>query len=159
MIQKVLTKIGDSQTGQRFFKWASKPESERFLNHTLPQVETVIATGCYVASTAMQKNIDEEQRKLLQIQNIASGVVGLFISTAASKKISKFGEQVIDCLDPKKFPPNEMEKVKTGLRVGLPIATTIFCMRCLIPSAIALFSGKVMDREREKKKGKFDTRA
>ena len=96
MIDKILSNIGSSRTGQRFFKWACKPASEKFLNNTLPQIETLLATTCYVISTAKQKNIDDDRKKMLQIQNVASGLVGIGIASSANRAIGKFGEKVIE---------------------------------------------------------------
>ena len=151
MITKILTKVAKSNVGQKFYKWASQVESEKFLNNTLPQVETILATGCYVWSTALQDGIDEDRRSLLQIQNIGSGVVGLFASSWANSKISKYEEKIISQLDTKKIDPKSIRQISAGLRVGLPILTTGICMRFLIPSVIALFSGKVMDKVRTDK--------
>ena len=157
MIDKILSTMGNGKTAQKFFKWASNPANEKILNQTLPQIETVIATGCYMLSTARQKNIDKDQKDMLQIQNVASGAVGLTLATVISRKVGKFGEDVIKHLDPGKISLESMEKVKTGLRVGIPLVTTAMCMRFLIPSAIAMFSGKIMDKVRDKRgKNKVD---
>ena len=156
MIDKVLSTIGNSKTGQKFFKWASQPKSERFLNQTVPQIETVITTGCYMISTAIQKDIDDDRKDMLQIQHATSGLVGLAISSKANKKISEYGEEIIKNLDKNKIQPEAIRNISKGLRVGLPIATTAFCMRFLIPSVIALFSGKVMDKVRDKREHKLN---
>ena len=148
MIDKILSNVGNSRTGQKFFKWAVNPANEKILNQTLPQVETVVATGCYMISTAKQKNIDKDRKDMLQIQHIASGVVGLTLATAMSNKIGKFGEAVIEQLDPKKIPSKELDGISSGIRVGIPLITTALCLRFLIPSAIAMFSGKIMDKVR-----------
>ena len=66
-ISDILARIANSKTGQKIAKWATQPNKEKMLNHTLPQVETVLSTACYVYSTAKQKNIDEDRKKLLQI--------------------------------------------------------------------------------------------
>ena len=154
MIDKILSNIGSSRTGQRFFKWACKPASEKFLNNNLPQLETVPATACYVVSTAKQKNIDDDRKKMLQIQNAASGIVGITIASTANRAIGKFGEKVIQNLDTNKINPDSIKQISTGLRIALPLATTAFCMRFLIPSCIALFSGKVMDKVRSNREHK-----
>ena len=160
MIDKILSGIGNSNTGQKFYRWASQPASEQMLNRTLPQIETIFSTACYMISTAKQKNIDSDRKKMLQIQHVASGAVGLTISSIANKAISNFGEKVIQHLDPKKVNPDSIRQISAGLRIGLPIVTTAFCMRFLIPSCIALFSGKVMDKVREKREHKkLDTKA
>lgn len=158
MIDKVLAHMGNSNTGQKFFKWASQPMSEKMLNHTLPQIETVLATGCYMFSTARQKNIDDDRKKMLQIQNVASGVVGITIASAANRAIGKFGEKVIENLDPKKVNPDSIKQISNGLRIGLPLIVTSFCMRALIPTFVAMFSGKTMDIMREKRKNKLNVK-
>ena len=151
-VSKILESIAKSKIGQRIYGWTASGNHDKFLNNTLPQIETILATSCYVWSTAKQKNIDAERKKLLQIQNIGSGVVGLVLGTAANHWVSKKADAIIKDLDPNVLDPKALRKVSTGLRVGLPILTTALCMRCLIPTAIALYSGKRMDKEREQKK-------
>ena len=158
MISKVLANIGNSKAGQKFFGWASQPKSEKFLNNTLPQIETVFSTACYMISTAKQKNIDDDRKKMLQIQHVASGAVGLTVASFANRAVGKFGESVAKNLDPKKLDPNAIKQVTNGIKVGLPIVTTAFCMRFAIPTAIALFSGKTMDKVREHRKNKLDVK-
>ena len=151
MIDKILSGIGNSKASQKFYKWATNPKNEKILNQRLPQAETVIATSLYMISTARQKNIDKDRKDMLQIQNVASGVAGLCVASALSKKVGNFGEKVIKGLDPEKIPPENIKQIGAGLRVGIPLVTTAFCMRFLIPSAIALFSEKVMDKVRDKR--------
>ena len=139
MIDKILSGIGNSNTGKKFFKWAAKPASERFLNNTLPQIETVFSTACYMVSTARQKNIDDDRKKMLQIQHLASGVIGLTVASAANKAISNFGEKVVEHLDPQKINPEAVKQVSTGLKVALPLVTTSCIMRFAIPSAIPYY--------------------
>lgn len=158
-VSKILEKIATSKIGEKVYRWTCEPGKDKFLNHTLPQVETVLSTGCYVWSTARQKNIDKERKKLLQIQNIGSGAVGLVLAGAANRWVGKQGEEIIKDLDPTKLDPKTIRKCSTGIRVGLPILTTAICMRFLIPSVIAMFSGKVMDKEREKQGGKLNIHA
>lgn len=158
-ISDILAKLANTKTGQRIGKWATQPNKEKLLNHTLPQVETVLATSCYVWSTAKQKNIDEDRKKLLQIQNIGSGVVGLVLAGAANRWVGKKGEEIIKYLDTTKIDPKSIRQISTGLRVGLPIVSTAFCMRFLIPTAIAAFSGKIMDRAREDKQKSLNVKA
>lgn len=159
MIDKILSTIGNSKTSQKFFKWASQPDAEKFLNSTLPQIETAAATSCYIYSTAKQKNIDDDRKKLLQLQNIGSGVVGITIASTASRAVGKFGEKVIENLDTDKVNPDSIKRISTGIRVGLPIMVTSFCMRFLVPSCIALFSGKIMDKVRNKRNDRLDVKA
>lgn len=150
-VSRILETIAKSKSGEKFYKWCAQPGKDKFLNNTLPQVETVLSTGCYVWSTAKQKNIDKDRKQLLQIQNVGSGAVGLVLSSAANKWIGNQTENIIKDLDPNKLDPKTIRKVSTGLRVIAPVLTTAICMRLLIPTVLACFSGKVMDKVREKR--------
>ena len=159
-ISRIFENFAKSKTGQKIYKWACERKSEHFLNNTLPQVETVLSTACYVWSTAKQKNIEKDQRDLLQIQNVGSGLIGLAIGSWANRKVGKLGEDIIKDLDPKKLDPKAIRKISTGLRVGLPIMSTAIVMRFLLPSLLAGFSGKLMDKAREKRQQqKLDIKA
>lgn len=151
MISKILAAIGNSKTGQRFYNWAAQPKSETFLNNTLPTIETAFSTACYMISTARQKNIDSDRKKMLQIQHVASGVAGMTVGSIANRGISKYTNKVIEHLDPKKIDPNSIKQISTGLRVITPILTTAFIMRFATPVIISMFSGKAMDKVREKR--------
>ena len=156
-VSRILEKVAKSKQGQKFYKWCSEPGKDKFLNNTLPQVETVLSTCCYVWSTAKQKNIDKDRKQLLQIQNVGSGIIGLGLSSAANKWIGNQTESIIKDLDTTKLDPKTLRKVSTGLRVISPILTTALVMRLFIPTMLACFSGKVMDKVREKRKEKLDT--
>ena len=144
----LLTKFANSKIGKSIYKPLVNPNNERFLNNTIPQVETVLSTACYVWSTSKRKEIDPDRRSLLQIQNVGSGAVGLLVSSWANRKVYDYGENVIKHLD-KNIDPKSIRQISSGIRVGLPIICTGFIMRFLIPSLIATFSGKVMDKRRE----------
>lgn len=157
-VSRIFEALAKTKTGQKVYKWCAEGNHDRFLNNTLPQVETVLSTACYVWSTAKQKNIDDDRKTLLQIQNVGSGVVGLALGTAANHWVSKQADAIVKDLDPKVMDPKAIRKVSTGLRVGLPIVTTALVMRFLIPSVIAGFSGKLMDKQREMRNQKLDTK-
>ena len=150
-VNKIFEWLAKTKPGQKVYKWCAEGNHDRFLNNTLPQVETVLSTACYVWSTSKQKNIEKDQRDLLQIQNIGSGIVGLALGTAANHWISKQTDKIVKDLDPKVMDPKALRKVSTGLRVFAPILVTGTIMRFILPSIVAGFSGKVMDREREKR--------
>ena len=156
MISKILSNIGNSKVGQRFFNWAAQPKSEKFLNQRIPQAETVLTTAMYMISTAKQKNIDDDRKKMLQIQHVASGAVGLTLSTIANKAVSNYSEKVIKHLDPKKIDSNSIKKVSTGLRVFGPIFVTAACMRWLVPVGISLFSSHAKNKININKKEKVE---
>lgn len=151
-VSNLLTNIAKTKPAQKFYKWCCKPKSEKFLNNNLPQIETVLSTGCYIWSTAKQKNLEKDEKQLLQVQNVGSGLVGLGIGSWANKKVGKWGDAIIKDLDPTKLDPKSIRKITTGIRIGLPILSTAVCMRWLIPCALAGFSGKWMDKVREKRK-------
>ena len=146
----LFTKFANSRIDRAIYKPLVNPNNERFLNNTLPQVETILATGCYIWSTAKQKNIDKDRKQLLQIQNIGSGLVGLVVAGWANRKVYDYGEKVISHLD-KNIDAKSIRQISSGIRVGLPIVCTGFIMRFLIPSIIAMFSGKMMDKQRKNK--------
>lgn len=150
-ISKIFEAIAKSKPGQKFYKWCASPGKDTFLNNTLPQVETVLSTACYVWSTAKQKNIEPEQKQLLQIQNVGSGAVGLVLGSAANRWISKKTDAIVKDIDPTKLDPKALRKISTGLRIAAPIFTTALLMRCIIPTALAATSGKMMDKKREAK--------
>ena len=149
MIDKILANVGNSKIGNKFFAWSSKPDSEKFLNNTIPQIETAFSTACYMFSTAKQKNIDDDRKKMLQIQHVASGLVGIIIASKANRAVGKFGEKVIENLDTSKINADVIKQISTGIRIAIPLLVTSCIMRFLIPSAIACFSGKAMDKVRE----------
>lgn len=150
-VSKIIENFANSNTGKKIYKWAVNPDKEHFLNNTLPQVETVLSTACYVWSTAKQKNIEKDQRDLLQIQNIGSGIVGIGVASWANRKVGKLGEAVIKDLDPKKVDPKTIKKITSGIRVAIPLAVTSCIMRLAIPSVLAAVSGKMMDKVRSKR--------
>lgn len=158
-VSRILEKIATSKTGQKVYSWcADGPQREKFLNTNLPQVETVLSTACYCWSTNKQK-IEKDQKQLLQIQNVGSGLVGLGVAGAANKWVYNKGEEIIKDLDSTKLDPKALRKVSTGIRVALPLVTTAIVMRWVIPTLIAGFSGKVMDKKREHDKQKLDIKA
>lgn len=151
-INKIFESFATSKVGQKVYKWACEPKSEKFLNNNLPQIETILSTACYVWSTSRQKNIDKEQRDLLQIQNIGSGILGVGVGAYLNRKVGKYTEKVIKDLDTTKIDPKSIRKISTGLRVGLPILTTAVLMRLVTPTVLAFVSGKMMDKKRENQK-------
>lgn len=151
-INKIFESLASSKTGQKVYKWACEPKSEKFLNNNLPQIETVLSTACYMWSTARQKNIEKDQRDLLQIQNLGSGILGVGLGAYLNRKIGKYTEKVIKDLDSNKIDPKSIRKISTGLRVGLPILTTAVLMRLVTPTVLAFISGKMMDKKRENQK-------
>ena len=151
-INKIFESIARSRIGQRVYGWCAEgPQRERFLNNSLPTLETIVSTGLYCASTAAQKNIEKEQKDLLQWQNVLSGAAGVVVGTVANRFISNQAEKIIKDLDPKKLDPKALRKVSTGLRVFCPLFVTAAIMRWITPSVTSYISGKIMDKKREQK--------
>lgn len=147
-VSKILESIAKTKPAQKVYGWCAEQGHDKILNHTLPQVETVLSTACYVWSTERQNKIPREQKNLLQVQNVGSGLVGLVVASTANRWVGKKGEEIIKHLDPEKLDPKVIRKCSTGIRVGLPILTTAIVMRYAIPVALAVFSGKFMDKVR-----------
>ena len=147
-ISKIFEKIAKSQSVQNFYKWASSPGKDKFLNQNIPQIETILATSAYCYSTA-KADMPKEKKTLLQIQNVGSGVAGLLIAGAANRYVGKKTEEIIKDIDTTKLDPKALRKVSTGLRVFMPIFVTACVMRLCVPTAVSWISGKVMDKKRE----------
>lgn len=150
----LITKVALSKYGQKFYRYAADPKNQRFFSVTLPGLETLAATACYCWATARQKNIDEDRRSLLQIQNIGSGIVGFAVGSWLNRKVYDYSEKIIPHIDPKLVP--DVHKVVNGVRVGLPILVTGLLMRMAIPSVIAWASGKIEEVRRSKRDKKLN---
>lgn len=145
----LIQKIALSKWGQKFYKYATDPKNEKFFATTLPSLETVVATSCYVWATARQKDIDEDRRALLQWQNVGSGVVGFCLGSWLNRKSYNYVEKIIPKIKPELIP--DVHKVVTGLRVGIPALVTMLLMRCVAPSVTAYLSGKAEEVRRAKR--------
>lgn len=151
-INKIFESIAKSNIGQRFYKWSASPGKDKFLNNTLPTIETIVSTGIYCWSTARQKNIEKPQRDLLQWQNVLSGAAGVIVGTFANRFFYNQTEKIVKDLDPSKLDMKTLRKVGTGLRVVTPIICTAAIMRWITPSITAFISGKIMDKKRSQQK-------
>lgn len=149
-VNKIFEYIAKTKAGQKVYGWCAEgPAREKFLNNSLPTLETVVSTGLYCYSTAKQKNLEKEQKDLLQWQNVLSGVAGVAVGTATNRYFYKKAEGVIKDIDPTKFDPKSLRKISTGIRVITPMICTAFIMRWIAPSVTAFISGKIMDKKRE----------
>ena len=126
-ISSLLSKIANSKAGQKFYRNILSPDKETFLNNTLPLIESAVCTGSYVYATATNKKIPEEQKPILQWQNILNGVIGIAVSRQLNKWISKKGAEVVKGLKPELI--KDFDNVVTGVKVGLPILMTSLVMR------------------------------
>ena len=150
----LIQKVALSGVGQKFYKFAADPKNEKFFNNTLPSLETIVSTICYCWATHKQKNIEPDQKALLQWQNVGSGVVGFFIGSWANRRVSNYAEKIIPHIDKKLIP--DVHKVVTGFKIIAPALATMILMRTIAPSIVAWFSGKaeeVRRAKRDQKKG------
>lgn len=122
-----LTRMARSKWGQKFYKHILHPSKETFLNNTLPLIESAVCTGSYIYATASNKKIPEESKPILQWQNILNGVIGIAVSGALNRWVSRQGAKIISGLKPELI--KDFDNVVTGVKVGLPILVTSLVMR------------------------------
>ena len=147
----------ESKTMQKFYKKACDPKHDAFFNNTLPTLESVASTICYVVSTEKQDGIPREQKNVLQWQNILSGVAGIAIGSVANRKVTKFANKLVPLID--KEHVEDVHKVIAGTKVVLPLIATALLMRLVMPVVVAQASTMIEDHRRAKKNQKIDVKA
>lgn len=148
----VLRKFSLSKVGQNFYKKVLDPKHENFFNNTLPTIETVVSTACYMVATQTRKKLDKEEKSVLQTQNLLGGVVGVFLGSFFNKKVSKLANAVIPHLNADKI--QDIHKIVGGLKVGLPLLATGLTMRFLIP----IFTAQVSTWREDWKRNKVNSK-
>ena len=58
---KGLEKFATSKVGTNLYKWASSEKGQKWLYESLPTLETVVATSCYVYATEKQALKEREE--------------------------------------------------------------------------------------------------
>lgn len=147
----------ESKTMQNFYKKACDPKHDAFFNNTLPTLETVASTLCYIVSTEKQDGIPREQKNVLQWQNVLSGVAGMAIGSVANRKVTKFANKLVPLID--KEHVEDVHKVVAGTKVVLPLIATALLMRLVMPVVVAQASTMIEDHRRAKKNQKIDLKA
>ena len=147
----------ESKTMQKFYKKACDPKHDAFFNNTLPTLETVASTLCYIVSTEKQREIPREQKNVLQWQNVLSGVAGIAIGSMANRKVTKFANKLVPLID--KEHVEDVHKVVAGTKVVLPLIATALLMRLVMPVVVAQASTMIEDHRRAKKNQKIDVKA
>lgn len=147
----------ESKTMQKFYKKACDPKHDAFFNNTLPTLETVASTLCYIVSTEKQNGIPREQKNVLQWQNVLSGVAGIAIGSVANRKVTKFANKLVPLID--KEHVEDVHKVVAGIKVVLPLTATALLMRLVMPVVVAQASTMIEDHRRAKKNQKIDVKA
>jgi hypothetical protein len=154
-VGNIFTKLAKTQTGQKVYKEVLDPKHQKFLDNTLPIIESGVISGFYIASTAMQKKIDKDSRKALQIQNVLSLLFSVGLAVPLNKKVGKMGDKIIEHLKPELM--EDGHKVVDGIKVGLPILSSILISRFLVATALVPASSKI--RDSVKGKSKLDIKA
>ena len=147
----------ESKTMQKFYNKACDPKHDAFFNNTLPTLESVASTLCYIVSTEKQNGIPREQKNVLQWQNVLSGVAGIAIGSVANRKVTKFANKLVPLID--KEHVEDVHKVVAGIKVVLPLTATALLMRLVMPVVVAQASTMIEDHRRAKKKQKIDVKA
>ena len=147
----------ESKTMQNFYKKACDPKHDAFFNNTLPTLETVASTLCYIVSTEKQDGIPREQKNVLQWQNVLSGVAGIAIGSVANRKVTKFANKLVPLIDKEHI--EDVHKVVAGTKVALPLIATALLMRLVMPVVVAQASTMIEDHRRAKKNQKIDVKA
>lgn len=156
-VGNIFTKIAKSKTGQKIYKKVLDPKHDKFLDNTLPIIESGVVSSFYIVSTAMQKKIDDDSRKALQIQNVLSLAFSVGMAIPLNKRVGKFGEKVIKNLKPELM--EDGHKVIDGIKVGLPILSSIIISRFLVAVGLVPLSSKIRDSVKSSKDKKLDIKA
>ena len=149
LVVKGLERFATSNVGTKLYKWASSEKGQKWLYESLPTLETVVSTSCYVYATEKQK-LSRREKNVLQWQNVLPALVGMAAGTYLNRKVFKFGENVIANLKPELVP--DAHKVMGGIRVALPLVTTAILMRGVLPVATAFLSGEIEEYKSKKNK-------
>ena len=155
-IGTIFTKFAKSKVGQKLYKEVLNPKHEKFLDNTLPIIESGVVSSFYMISTAMQKKIDDDSRKALQIQNVLSLLFSVGLAIPMNKKIGKIGDKIIKNLKPELM--QDGHKVVDGIKVGLPIMNSILISRFLVATALVPASSVIRDSVKKHNK-KVDYKA
>ena len=146
----------ESKTMQKFYKNVCNPKHDAFFNNTLPTLESVASTLCYIVSTEKQNGIPRSQKNVLQWQNVLSGVAGIAIGSIANRKVTKFANKLVPLID--KEHVEDVHKVVAGTKVVLPLIATALLMRLVMPVVVAQASTMIEDHRRAKKNQKIDVK-
>lgn len=138
----------ESKPVQKFYKKACDPKNAGFFNNTLPTLETLASTACYVVATDRRKDIPKEQKNVLQWQNVLSGAAGMVVGSYMNRKVSKFANELTPKIDKKIC---DVHKVKAGICVGLPLLATALIMRLVMPIVTTQISTEIEEKRRSNK--------
>ena len=148
-VGNIFTRIASGKGAQKFYERVLDPKHQKFLDNSLPIIESAVVSSFYIISTAMQKKIDDDSRRSLQIQNVLSMLFSVGIAVPLNKKVGKFGDNIVKYLKPELMADGH--KVVDGIKVGLPILNSILISRFLVAVGLVPLSSKIRDKIKEKK--------
>lgn len=140
-VGNIFTGFAKTKVGQNIYRRVLDPKHEKFLDNTLPIIESGVVSSFYIISTALQKKIDDDSRKALQIQNILSMLFSIGIAIPLNKRVGKLGEKIIKHLKPELM--EDGHKVVDGIKVGLPILNSILISRFIVAVGLVPLSSKI----------------
>lgn len=149
LVTSAINKFATSAMGTKLYKWAASEKGQKWLCESLPTLETITATSCYIYATERQ-DLSRREKNVLQWQNVIPAVIGILVGSYLNKKVFKFGENIIKNLKPEVIP--DAHKIMGAIKVATPIATTAMLMRFILPVATAFASGEIEEYKAKKKK-------
>ena len=154
-IGNIFTKIAQTKTAQSIYKKVLNPKHAKFWDNTLPIIESGVVSSFYIISTAMQKKIDDDSRKAMQIQNVLSLLFSVGMAIPLNKKVGELGTKIVKHLKPELMADGH--KVIDGIKVGLPILSSIVISRFIVAVGLVPLSSKIREFiKRGKKAPKLD---
>lgn len=153
LVVNALTKFAKSSLGSELYRWGTSEAGKMFLCTKMPLIETGLATASRVYATEKQ-DLSRREKNVLQAGHIVPAIFGISIGSVLNKKVYNLADKVVENLDPKKV--SEIPKIKSALRVCLPIFSTALLLRLIFPVATAFVTGEI---EEHKAKKKLDIKA
>ena len=153
MIVNTLVNFAKSNVGTNLYKWGASEAGKMFLCTKMPLIETGLATASRVYATEKQ-DLSRREKNVLQAGHIVPAIFGISIGSVLNKKVYDLSDNIVKGLDSNKV--KDIPKIKSALRVGLPLFSTAFLMRLALPVATAFVSGEI---EEHKAKKKLDIKA
>lgn len=148
LVVNALTKFAKSGIGTSLYKFASEEKGQRLLATTLPLAETVVVTATRVA-TVERQDLSRREKNMIERQDVIPAVVGVTTGSFLNKKVFELGKDIGNKLDSSKV--KDIDKIKSAIKVSLPIFTTCMLLRLVLPITAALVSSKIEDKKAEKK--------
>lgn len=143
-----LTKFAKSGVGTSLYKFASEEKGQKLLAVSLPLAETVVVTATRIA-TIERQDLSRREKNIIERQDLIPAVVGVTTGSFLNKKVFELGKDIGNKLDTNKV--KDIDKIKSAIKVSLPIFTTCMLLRLFLPITAAFVSSKIEDKKAEKK--------